>query len=76
MKAYELLTMGRQMLEVLHRNGSRIDDYEYLSMYGDYLRMKADGEKVAYIVAVLKEKYHVCERKVYKVVKTMGREVM
>ena len=60
----------------LHRNGSHIDDYEYLAMYSDYLRMKAEGEKVAYIVAVLKEKYHVCERKIYKVVKMMGREVM
>jgi hypothetical protein len=44
-------------------------------MYSDYLRMKAEGEKVAYIVAVLKEKYHVCERKIYKVVKMMGREL-
>lgn len=75
MKAYELLTMGHNMLQTLHRNGSHIDDYEYLAMYSDYLRMKADGEKVAYIVAVLKEKYHVCERKIYKVVKMMGREL-
>jgi hypothetical protein len=64
------------MLQTLHKNGSHIDDYEYLAMYSDYLRMKAEGEKVAYIVAVLKEKYHVCERKIYKVVKMMGREVM
>ena len=63
------------MLQTLHRNGSHIDDYEYLAMYSDYLRMKAEGEKVAYIVAVLKEKYHVCERKIYKVVKMMGREL-
>ena len=75
MKAYELLTMGHNMLQTLHRNGSRIDDYEHLAMYSDYLRMKAEGEKVAYIVAVLKEKYHVCERKIYKVVKMMGREL-
>lgn len=68
--------MGHNMLEMLHKNGSHIDDYEYLAMYSDYLRMKAEGEKVAYIVAVLKEKYHVCERKIYKVVKMMGREVM
>lgn len=76
MKAYELLAMGRQMLEVLHRNGSKVSDYEWLSLYSEYVRMKAEGMKVGYIVEVLKEKYHVCERKVYKVVKMMGREVM
>lgn len=75
MKAYELLTIVHNMLETLHKNGSHIDDYEYLALYSDYLRMKAEGEKVAYIVAVLKEKYHVCERKIYKIVKMMGREL-
>ena len=75
MKVAEILIFGKEMLETLHRNGSHISDYEYISLYQDYLRMKAEGEKMSYIVAVLKEKYHVCERKIYKVVKMMGREL-
>lgn len=47
MKAYELLTMGHNMLQTLHRNGSHIDDYEYLAMYSDYLLPKASGEEAA-----------------------------
>lgn len=74
MKVYEMMNLGRSVLETLHRSGSKVSDYEWLALYFDYVRMKAEGMKVGYIVEVLKEKYHVCERKVYKVVRMMERE--
>ena len=75
MKVAELLSFAKVMLETLHKNGSHISDYEYLAMYDDYIQMKEQGNKTAYIIAVLKEKYHICERKIYKVVALMGKEV-
>ena len=35
--------------------------------------MHEAGDKMTYIVSVLPERYHVCERKVYDLIKRFGR---
>ena len=42
-----------------------MEDVQYIELYNDYNRLLDEGEKVSYIVAVLAERYNVCERKVY-----------
>ena len=36
--------------------------------------MKNAGHKMMYVVAYLAEKYEICERKVYKIIKDMEKE--
>ena len=48
-----------------------MEDVQYIELYNDYTRLLDEGEKVSYIVAVLAERYNVCERKVYTLIKRL-----
>lgn len=48
-----------------------MEDVQYIELYNDYNRLLDEGEKVSYIVAVLAERYNVCERKVYTLIKRL-----
>lgn len=48
-----------------------MEDVQYIEPYNDYNRLLDEGEKVSYIVAVLAERYNVCERKVYTLIKRL-----
>lgn len=72
MKVGELLSVSAKILKTRHDCGIKADSYTYLPLYEDYKRLVSEGEKMTYIVAYLSEKYSVCERKVYKVLKQMN----
>lgn len=69
MKVIELLKLNRELLTICQAAGVRIDDVRYIELYNDYARLLADGEKTSYIVALMAEKYGVCERKVYDLIR-------
>lgn len=71
MKVIEILKLNKGLLKTYREVGIRLDDVRYIDLYNDYSRLLADGEKVSYIVAVLAGKYHVCERKVYALIKRL-----
>lgn len=48
-----------------------MEDVQYIELYNGYNRLLDEGEKVSYIVAVLAERYNVCERKVYTLIKRL-----
>ena len=48
-----------------------MEDVQYIELYNDYNRLLDEGEKVSYIVAVLAERYNVCVRKVYTLIKRL-----
>lgn len=72
MTVYDIVSLNRELLKRLHKNGIKVNDYKWLDLYNDYLQMKAEGYKTSYIVAKLSSKYKVCERQVFKVVKKMS----
>lgn len=74
MKVYELLALNRELIERMCAAGVRLDDVRYVGLYRDYVRMKGEGGKVSYIVAVLAERYGVSERKVYSILKRFGND--
>ena len=74
MKVYEILSLNREFLEKLHEFGIKLADSKHVCMYYEYMLMKRSGEKMAYIVAFLSEKYKICERKVYKIIKLMEKD--
>ena len=49
----------------------KVIEIQYIELYNDYNRLLDEGEKVSYIVAVLAERYNVCERKVYTLIKRL-----
>lgn len=69
MKIIDVLKFNRELLNNLRMAGIRLEDAEYVDLYSDYTGMLARGEKVSYIVTVLAERYHICERKVYALIK-------
>lgn len=69
MKVIELLKLNRGMLDICSEAGIRMDDVRYIDLYNDYCRMVEHGDKVSYAVAALAERYGICERKVYALVK-------
>jgi len=75
MKVYKILFLVPELLETLHKNGIKTGDYKWINLYKEYLNMKSMHHKTGYIVAVLAERYGICERKVYKILAKMNREI-
>lgn len=71
MTVKELIKIGENLMKMLHERGISMDYYQYLPMVEEFDMMKEMGHKTTYIVAVLAEKYGICERKVYKIVGKM-----
>ena len=69
MKVIEILKLNRELLKFCRDAGIRLDDIRHIDLFNDYNRLLADGEKTSYIVAALAEKYGVCERKVYDLIR-------
>ena len=76
MTIYEILSFHRELLRRLCSIGIKPDDYRFVGLYEDYIHMKQDGEKTTYIVAVLADRYGICERKVYNVIRRLSAECM
>lgn len=72
MTLFEILYFNRELIKRLQNAGFKHDDCRYIELYNDYERMRADGDKVTYIVSSLSEKYKVSERKIYSIVKRFG----
>ena len=69
MKIIEVLKFNRELINKLRNVGIRLEDAEYVDLYSDYTEMLDQGDKVSYAVAVLANKYGICERKVYALIK-------
>lgn len=74
MKIYEILSFNREILDRLDHFGIRSTDHKHLDLYNDFRTMKAQHEKMTYIVAVLAERYAICERKVYEIIERFGKD--
>ena len=44
MTVYDIVSLNRELLKRLHKNGIKVNDYKWLDLYNDYLQMKADGD--------------------------------
>ena len=63
---------GNRDIEI--KSGIRLDDVRYIELYNEYSRLLAEGEKITYIVAALSDKYGVCERTVYDLIRRLKAE--
>lgn len=74
MNIYEILSLNRELLEKLHDFGITTEDYKYVEIYNEYVKLRSCGCKVTYIVAVLSNKFNISERKVYKIISKMQKD--
>lgn len=74
MKVIEFLKLGKSVFEVCREFGIKPDDVRYIPLYEEYCDMIADGNKVSYAVAVLADRYHISQRKVYGLKKWLQGE--
>lgn len=57
MKVIELLKLGSELLKVMSRNGVRVDDWQYVTLYERFNRMRSLGIKYSEAISQLaKEK--------------------
>lgn len=71
---YELIILNNQLLSVLDENDIDVKDCKNIKLFEDYVKMKRNNEKMTYIVAVLSDKYNICERSVYSVISKFKRK--
>lgn len=69
MKVIEILKLNRELLKACYNIGIHPDDVQYIELYNEYNKLQANGEKISYIVATLSNRYGICERKVYDLIK-------
>ena len=74
MKVIEIVKLNRELLNICRTAGIRLDDVRYIELYNEYSRLLAEGEKITYIVAALSDKYGVCERTVYDLIRRLKAE--
>lgn len=74
MTVYELLKICGGLIENLEKAGIKPSDHKYVGLFEDYRKARERGEKVAYIVACLSERYKVSERSVYEILKRLGSD--
>ena len=75
MKVVELIRASSSLLSILAGANVMASDVKYLCMYDDYCRMKSEGHKVVYIVAMLSDVFGVSEKTVYNVIKKFEKEI-
>ena len=72
---YSLLKLNLNQLKMMSDCDIPVSYYRYIPMYENYLQMRRSGEKMAYITAVLTERYSVSESTVKRVIKALSLRV-
>ena len=75
MKAYEILALAKPMLETLVLAGISPKDIQHLDLFGDYIRLKKEGHKIAYIEVYLCEQYGLKRTRFYDIIKKFDIDI-
>ena len=65
-----------EALKMMSNSGIKIEDWQHIEMYEEYVDMRRNKEKFRYIIAYLAEKYKTSESTIKRVVKRLSREVI
>lgn len=75
MNKYEYILMHRKMLEEMLEKKVTTCDMKHIQMYEEYIGMRKQGEKYAYVLCVLSQKYNLSERAIKKIVQRLTANV-
>lgn len=71
MKRLELVEFNKELLKKMQNAGVKIDDWKYIPMVKDYLKMVESGEKRTFAAMKVSDKYKVHPKTVYNVLKRL-----
>lgn len=75
MKVYELLSTNASLIRKMNQSGVRAESVGNLKLYEEFVRLRNDGLKVRYIARHLAEEFNTSDRRVFRVVAEMEREI-
>ena len=76
MTIFEMIDLQKGFLNKLVNNGVTIEDCRHIDLYIEYIELYTPTTKKTYVVALLAEKYGVCERTVHNIIKKFKRSVV
>lgn len=74
MTKFEMINLPRGPLERMIAAGIRLEDVKFVDLYTEFMRLRGEGAKVTYAVATLAQRYGICERKTYELVRRLGSD--
>ena len=75
MKVHEVLSLAKPIIEKVISAGINPKDIQHLELYNNFLRLRNEGHKMAYIEAFLCEEYNIKKTKFYELIKNFDTEL-
>jgi predicted phosphatase len=68
MTKYELLSVNKELLKTMDKNGIKPQHHKHIKLFEEYKQMASSGEKITYIVTLLSSVYNISERAIYRLI--------
>lgn len=75
MKAYELLVLNKNLLQMMSDASLDVGDIKYIPVYQEYTRLSEEGHKKTYIMQYLSDEYNIAERTVYRIIEKFSNKL-
>ena len=72
---YMLLKLNINQVKLMSKCDLSVEDARYVALYEQYMTMRKQGDKVAYIISVLAERYGISESTVKRIVRRLSKRV-
>ena len=74
MKAIDVVKIMACGMEILSKADIKTEDYKHISLYEDYCKMRSEGHKYEYAVAVLSKRYKISRSSVSRLIRKFGKD--
>lgn len=61
-------------MEILSKADIKTKDYRHITMYEDYCKMRNEGHKYEYAIAVLAKRYKISKSSVSRLIRRLGKD--
>lgn len=75
MKRADLILFNEEIIRKMRKAGIRLDDYKYVNLYQDYIKLTKEGNRKKVVILTLVQKYDYTDRQVYNIIKHMEKEI-
>lgn len=75
MKAAKILNIGAELLKMMSICDLKIQDFQYLEMYSEYVKARNSNVKYNAIIYDLATRYNISESTVKRIIRRLDKEV-
>lgn len=75
MKRADLILFNEEIIRKMRKAGIRLDDYKYVNLYQDYIKLTKEGNRKKVVILTLVQKYDYTDRQVYNIIKHIKKEI-